>query len=230
MEITSSTAVGGREYQEDRIVITGNGPNILIAVLDGHSGSECVDAASTTLPALFQKSDDLHTIYKALHEITKDLNSGSTASIALITPNFITAAVLGDSPIQLINDGVNITLPEHNVRSNSSERDSAMSRGGVVSHGYLFDPLLSWGSGLQMSRALGDKKLRRVLSSEPEVFYFKREEVTSLLIASDGLTDPAHDSVPFLLNKHIDALELVDRFKVSAFDNVSAVVVQFGGK
>lgn len=234
MKITYGQAQGQRPYQEDRYVIIEDREKdrTLIAVFDGHSGSRTVDHLAASLSdALFRHNDSsgvdlLKNIYTDLDKETKDMVDGSTASMALIERNEITLAVLGDSPIQWLTKEGEFRMPEHNVRTNYYEAVEAQERGGIIYGGYLFDPMRGYDRGIQMSRVFGDVDLRRVTDRTPEIKLLKRGDVSSLLIASDGLTDPAHVIDPFLLTEVITAEELVDKFK-NSFDNVTAVVVHF---
>jgi protein phosphatase 1L len=234
MRITSGQELGQRPYQEDRFVVIEDieKDRTLIAVFDGHSGSRAVDTLATSLPDVLRRYVDrepvdlIKTVYTYLDEKTKDIDSGSTASMALITPDKVVLAVLGDSPIQAILKDKEFTMPEHNVRTNYYETMEAQQRGGTIYGGYLFDPMKGYNKGIQMSRVFGDSDLRRVTSQIPEVSVLEREDVVSLLVASDGLTDPAHVTAPFLLTKDVTAEELVEKFK-NSFDNVTAVVVHF---
>jgi serine/threonine protein phosphatase PrpC len=236
MKITTGQAIGLRPYQEDRFVILQQASNTLIAVFDGHSGEAVVNILERELPTAAERYTDriekdpvdfIRTVYAYLDEKTKDSEQGSTASMALITEDKIILAVLGDSPIQVIfKDGMEYKMPEHNVRSNYDEWMAAQSRGGVIQNGYLFDPNRSYRKGLQMTRAFGDSDLRAVLLQTPQTSILQRDEVQSLLVASDGLTDPGHETSPFLLTKHVTGEELAEKYKGS-FDNVTAVVVQF---
>jgi serine/threonine protein phosphatase PrpC len=236
LKITHGTAIGQRPYQEDRYLVVKQGELTLIGVFDGHSGAEVSEKCYNILAATFlryinRKPIDLvNTIFSVLDTETKDFKGGSTASLVLITPEVVVTGVLGDSPIQILyKGGEEVVLPEHNVRSNYCEALEVQSRGGVIVNGYLFKTYGDYNKGIQMSRVLGDVELRGVTSQEPEVVLFMRENVTSLLVASDGLTDPAHQTAPFLLTKHTTAEELIEKYK-NSFDNVTAVVVQFGGK
>ena len=240
MIITTATDIGTRPYQEDRHCVYFHNNDIYLAVFDGHGGSKTVDTLRTEFPALIERytapnSIDrnpvelLKTIHAVLDERTEDFEDGSTASMGIITKDKVVLSVLGDSPIQAITTGPEpeVTLPDHNVRSNKIEHYEAIQRGGTVLGGYLFDSKNIFGRGLQMSRAFGNVQLRAVLNQTPEIFVFDRALIKSLLIASDGIVDSSHSTAPFVLTKHCTAQELVDSRKDIAFDNVTAIVVHF---
>ena len=172
--------------------------------------------------------DQMKGIHQYLDDKTKRLlKTGVRLRWHLITPDEIVLAVLGDSPIQvLMTDGTEFVMPEHNVRSNYQESQDAMSRGGVVVNGYLFKDYGDYAKGIQMSRTFGDVSLRSVTLQTPQTAVLKRADVSSLLVASDGLTDPAHMTASFLLTKGVTGPELAKKYK-NSFDNVTAVVVHF---
>ena len=89
--------------------------------------------------------------------------------------------------------------PEHNVRSNLNERKAAEKRGGIYRDGYIWNDLSSLGSGLQMSRALGDAHLGKILSREPDIYVISNPEW--VLVASDGVFDPDHENTSQLIEK-----------------------------
>ena len=230
MEITSAQIIGGRPYQEDRMSVIIDTPNVLVSVFDGHSGSGCVELLQKHIFLFYQLytlecqnlpgKEILKRIYSDLNTLTKDCEDGSTASSALITPEGVSLAVLGDSPIQVLTPSGPYVMPEHNVRTNYDESLSAMSRGGVISSGYLYTP--GFGKGLQMSRSFGDKEMGDIILRTPQITTL--DNVQSILVATDGLTDPGHFEAPFLLTKESTAQELVERYK-NSFDNVTAIVV-----
>ena len=87
--------------------------------------------------------------------------------------------------------------------------------------------------GLQMSRALGDKDLNRVLLREPEIFHIPVNENSWILACSDGLLDPSHmagDTLPIVVDfiEHgADAEELVLAMaNIQNDDNSTAVLVR----
>src|SRR5580692_11463705 len=106
MRITHGQAQGQRPYQEDRYIILSDGGNTLVAVFDGHSGSQTVDKLNDELPILYKRyenrspEDFIRTLYTTLDERTKDFEDGSTASMVFITPEKTIVAILGDSPVQ----------------------------------------------------------------------------------------------------------------------------------
>jgi serine/threonine protein phosphatase PrpC len=200
---SSATAIGSRTYQEDRFFVDNLSSGLLLAVFDGHGGDGCAIQASISFADLFGSAsmaykspeDALRETFKALNEMTHDMQSGAAASIAFIPweANYVYTAVLGDAPIIVKKSDSSIwRSPEHNVRTNGPERLAAISRGGVVSNGYL-SPKFSY-LGLQMSRALGDKFLDGILDRTPEIAKIPLGKESWVLVATDGVLDPAHEN------------------------------------
>jgi len=245
MEVTQFSAQNRRAYQEDRsfFKITKT-VGVLLGVFDGHGGKWVAEIASSAAPREFhslsketKKDPDstLLQIYNKLASLTNDHTCGSSASIVWLKDNVAHIAVLGDSPV-IIKDanGQIWKSPEHNVRTNLAEAQAAEARGGKISvNGYLFDKWQIDGPGLQMSRALGDRDLNRVLLREPEIFHIPVNENSWILICSDGLMDPSHiagDTLPIVVDfieKGADAEDLVKAMaNIQRDDNSTAVLVK----
>jgi serine/threonine protein phosphatase PrpC len=241
-EITHASEKGLRSYQEDRhIVYHAPDEGYLLAVFDGHGGSETADYCANRLIALYHEvrskllvanfESIILGIFQELNKATQRMHSGCAASIAIIKEDGseVIVGVLGDAPVLVKNDGVWCS-PEHNVRSNPAEAKTAQQRGGFISGGYLFAEYS--GSGLQMSRALGDYYLDKVLSREPEIFRLPLKTGDYVLVASDGLFDPSHATHPqvsinLLIEAGADATRLVQNaLDVPTGDNVTAVLVK----
>lgn len=200
--VSCVTLRGPRSYQEDRFVnivfLNVNCNCRLLAVMDGHAGSKVADICSENISNLFKLENEeqaemaLRSLIKDLNEMTSDCFEGSTLSIAcfLEDQSKVSVAILGDSPVvALDNSGQLHISPEHNVRSNLKEREEAIGRGGVYEQGYIF-ARGDFKNGLQMSRALGDAYLGKVISHEPEIYTISNP--AWVLVASDGIFDPDH--------------------------------------
>jgi serine/threonine protein phosphatase PrpC len=227
MNVTYHQIQGPRQYQEDRILVQYGHHATIVAVFDGHGGSEAADIARNTH---FSVDDNLAFIFHQLNMATQHLISGTTASIVKIQNNKAEVGILGDSPVVIKDvNGKIITSPQHNVRINQQEADSVIAKGGIIYDGYAYSQ--STGSGLQMSRTLGDVYLNAILSRQPEIYDVELGPESYILVASDGLFDPSHGNsgIPVnvfnLLNdKNITAKSLVD--SVIPQDNVSAILVK----
>lgn len=210
-EISNATQKGRRYYQEDRRVVHSTPEGYLLAIFDGHGGEyaseRCaailidvfdivVKKAKSTKPVL--DSVDFRFIIQEIFEVlkkeTENYSAGTTASIVFVSKyNWAVAGILGDSPVLIKTlDGSIWLSPEHNVRTNAEDCERAQALGASISGGYMF---ATWfGSGLQMTRALGDKEFDKVLNRNPEIFRFPLKVGSFVLVASDGVFDPSHGS------------------------------------
>jgi serine/threonine protein phosphatase PrpC len=199
--VTAATVQGARARQEDCWVIAPVSAKQfsghLLAIFDGHGGPQVAEQARALLAPVFLKafaeeagpSRALRAAVAALSEATKNETPGSTASVALVNESSLTVAVLGDSPVAWLDANQEFhSAALHNARSNLEERQKAVGRGAVYTDGYLEDPL-DPGWQLQMSRALGDASLRRILDRSPDLYEGTSGPV--LLLASDGLLSPS---------------------------------------
>ncbi|MEK7094088.1 MAG: PP2C family protein-serine/threonine phosphatase [Patescibacteria group bacterium] len=201
--LSSTTTQGPREYQEDVIAIhefnLGDTKGILLVVMDGHRGTRTADYCAAKIGQYFAPSSGsrkdiragLFGLIKRLATETRDLQSGTTFSAVCIVRNIATLAVLGDSPIVIVDRLGRVVIgPEHNIQTNATERKAAVARGGIYSRGYLWVP----GSrhGLQMSRSLGDAYMEEVILRKPEARRVSLGPNSLILVCSDGVLDPDH--------------------------------------
>ena len=237
MGTTHATAQGPRSYQEDRYCFFSiRKPQTIIAVMDGHGGSEVAEFCSCNLRKIFQETrgkiaDRLNKVIGNLAEATSRHHEvGSTISLVSITNRWAHVAFLGDSPVIIRTAGGKIDIsPEHNVRNNNAERLAAEKRGGVYINGYICEP--GSGDGLQMSRALGDCKMGLIVSKEPEIYKRPVDQNSWVLVASDGLIDPSHkgtenvEQIADMLNNGKDAGDLIEwASRKGLRDNATAIV------
>lgn len=243
---TVATAKGYRESQEDRYVIAyieaEHGKGQLMALMDGHGGSSAADKVAQSVEKSFiqalaeSKGDIKQALYKAVEVLaymTQNEKSGTTLSLVYVPDDESRAyvAVIGDSPVIITDKSGKIRVsPEHNVRSNPGELDAARERGAIYSGGYIFDPASQ--SGLQLSRALGDRELARVLSREPDIYSVELGKESVIIVASDGVFDPSHGDVSTEITQVVDlvrgggdAQALVDDASMRMTgDNATAIV------
>ncbi|KAL1069881.1 hypothetical protein V6Z11_D12G295100 [Gossypium hirsutum] len=111
---------------------------------------------------------------------------GSTAVVALLTPEHIVVANCGDSRAVLYRGGKAIPLSFDHKPDRPDELARIEAAGGrvIFVNGARVEGILA------MSRAIGDKYLKPIVSSEPEITFTKRQpEDECLILASDGLWD-----------------------------------------
>lgn len=246
--ITAASEAGERSHQEDRY-LTGrlklpNGKIYeVMAVMDGHGGDEASELVSCQLLQVLEEAansgitaDMPGLITRAIESLdrqTRYLSAGTTLSMVLVpeTGNRAYAAVIGDSPIVILDRGEKINIsPEHNVRTNPAEFEAALSRGAHFDGAYILDPASH--AGLQMSRALGDRSLDAILSRTPDVYSIELGAKSYIIVGSDGLFDPVHYGVEEqitrlaqMVDQGATAKDLVrDAIARRTQDNATAVV------
>lgn len=252
--VSHFTAIGTREYQEDRLICRKFPFGFLLAVFDGHGGSETAVECAKNLPQVFKKDFALMTatgnidygallrgVIEKINEPVLGNESGSTVSMVFIpeTKGEITAhiAVIGDSPVVITDRNNNTVIgPNHNVRQNLAERQAAINRGGVYDGWYIFHPDDSW-CGLQMSRDLGNAPLSSILSHEPDVISVPLGKQSIVIVSSDGVFDPGHSSDTLseaerfidMIRNGAKAKDLVhDALARQTGDNATAIVLKIG--
>nr|GMD57611.1 protein phosphatase 2C 37-like [Ipomoea batatas] len=111
---------------------------------------------------------------------------GSTAVVAVVTPDHIIVSNCGDSRAVLCRNGVAIPLSVDHKPDRPDELNRIEEAGGRVI--YWDGPRVL--GVLAMSRAIGDNYLKPYVISEPEITITKRTaEDECLILASDGLWD-----------------------------------------
>ncbi|XP_062015193.1 probable protein phosphatase 2C 24 [Rosa rugosa] len=111
---------------------------------------------------------------------------GSTAVVAIVTPDKIIVANCGDSRAVLCRDGKAVPLSSDHKPDRPDELNRIEEAGGRVI--YWDGPRVL--GVLAMSRAIGDNYLKPYVSCEPEVTITDRTaEDDCLILASDGLWD-----------------------------------------
>ncbi|KAL3650188.1 hypothetical protein CASFOL_006591 [Castilleja foliolosa] len=111
---------------------------------------------------------------------------GSTAVVAVVTPDKIVVSNCGDSRAVLCRKGITIPLSVDHKPDRPDELSRIKEAGGRVI--YWDGPRVL--GVLAMSRAIGDNYLKPYVISEPEVTVTERTaEDECLIIASDGLWD-----------------------------------------
>jgi serine/threonine protein phosphatase PrpC len=257
--VSYATDKGARPYQEDRLVVrivkqdNELVKGILLGVADGHGGDQTSSYVSHQLSAglfdvILANQNGSHNeavlkTFEYLNDNTLELcdkhnlhyESGTTLSLVFIPASQEKAyvGIIGDSPVILANSDKSIHVsPEHNARTNEEERKEAVLRGGRYIDGYLMPPFGSY--GLQMTRDLGFHAMGNILKREPEIYELPIEPGAVMILGSDGLLDPSHDSTAILNQaKRIaqlvldgaEATDLInDALSRITGDNVTAIV------
>ncbi|KAH7672790.1 protein phosphatase 2C protein [Dioscorea alata] len=159
---------------------------------------------------------------------------GSTAVVAVVTPEQLVVANCGDSRAVLCRGGVAIPLSSDHKPDRPDEMERIEAAGGRVIY---WDGARVLGV-LAMSRAIGDGYLKPYVISEPEVKVMERkEEDECLILASDGLWDVVTNEMACEIARMClrggsdkactDAAILLTKLALArqSADNVSVVVV-----
>lgn len=197
--VASASVIGSRPDQEDRWVATQidrDGRRAwLLAVFDGHNGSEAAEAAAELLPEAWDHAMGRHGDARAamqasigvLRERTADLEPGSSVSVAYVdeVAQRAVVGILGDSPVVVRDaDGRSVLGPIHNTATNQPDVQRAMERGAELVGPYLMDPRS--GEGVNLTRTIGDAALT-FLGREPQLFEASLGPDSFVCVASDGL-------------------------------------------
>lgn len=250
VDISQFTHQGLRDYQEDRMFSLACEEGFCFGVFDGHGGVKCAEYCFENFPRIFMEvledskptqrwTTKLKTTLKRLNRETELMEDGCTVSVGFIPwdANKVHVAVMGDSPIIIKRVNHSIwTAPEHNVRTNKMEAAAAKQRGGIID---------SWGMyvyasdhynapGLQMTRALGDCQLSKVLNRQPDISSQPLGTGSWVLIATDGALDPSHENgeegietLTKMIEAGATAEDIVNRaIGIPTYDNVTAMLVK----
>jgi len=202
---------GRRPYMEDRSLVAsqlgGDARRSLYGVFDGHGGSHAAEYASRHLAdnftssvhfparpakafaAGFKRTDHDYLALASGPNAFARKDDGTTAVAALIddAAGTIVVANAGDSRCVLCKaDGRAIALSDDHKPNRADERARVEALGGTV---------VFWGvwrveGVLAVSRALGDRSLKRYVTADPEVQSWARAaDDAYLVLASDGLWD-----------------------------------------
>jgi serine/threonine protein phosphatase PrpC len=198
----------------------------LFAVFDGHSGSGVVrytvenlitriqEALKAEAPDIINNPENVKTILKKVFiDHDKDLarniqkvgDSGSTATVAIVTPNHVIVAYIGDSPCFLMNPNTGLILPGGEMGKHEPSLAAEAARiqraGGSVEIDDMGIPRID---GLMVSRAFGDFSIKfpdlrnppyaadwtqMKVTAHPDFVVWERPESGLLALMSDGLVE-----------------------------------------
>eukprot|EP01105_Mastigella_eilhardi_P002651 TRINITY_DN1336_c0_g1_i4.p1 TRINITY_DN1336_c0_g1~~TRINITY_DN1336_c0_g1_i4.p1 ORF type:complete len:423 (-),score=87.23 TRINITY_DN1336_c0_g1_i4:283-1551(-) len=249
--IAVADTIGKRPSMEDEVEVWGNwrddGASDLVAVFDGHHGREAALYACNNFRALLDERLDEKEVPKSLQAtfaelqkrlLIEDVPGGTTALVALLLKDTCYIANVGDTHAVVIrSDGTHSRLSTEHRPSVPSEADLVRSRGGRVTEtrppGRPDAPaVVRVNDIISVSRALGDKDLSALLSSEPSIASFALDaSARFLVVACDGVWDYMQEAdvaalVASASTPH-DACVAVrlEALHSGSTDNVSVVVV-----
>lgn len=221
---------GRRLVMEDFHAVTLHSNASYFGIFDGHGGSFASKFVASRLHDVI--AQELHGISEALelqierivksafsdvhHQLLRAASvaphesmktSGTTATISLLTKQYLLIASVGDSravmsSMKFEGDTAVLTarqLTVDHVASNDTEKALVESRGGRIES---VNGVYRVNGVLAITRSLGDVRLAAALSTEPDVVFFYIEQLRDacdelpsklvpcfLVIASDGLWD-----------------------------------------
>ncbi|KAK4491551.1 hypothetical protein RD792_002303, partial [Penstemon davidsonii] len=215
----------------------------LYAIFDGHSGREVAEYLQSHLFENILNEPDFWTNpKKAVKRAYKDTDNdilenmvgsrgGSTAvSAILINAEKLVVANVGDSRAVLCKNGTakQVTVDHDPLK----EKELVESKGGFVSKKPGKVPRVD--GQLNMTRAFGDERLKKHITSEPDVVIKKiDEDIEFMILASDGLwkvmtNQEAVDCIRGLKDGREAAEELVKEALLrESKDDICCVVVVF---
>lgn len=232
------------DFQDAKIARVGNQIVGLFGVFDGHGGSRAAEYVKTHLfqnlishpqfatdPKVaivetFQKTDSDYL----MAENGQNRDAGSTASTAVLVGKKLLIANVGDSRAVISRAGNATALSSDHKPNRSDERERIEQAGGSV----MWAGTWRVGGVLAVSRAFGDRLLKRYVVAEPEI----QEETIGatddfLILASDGLWDVVKDQEAVNLAQMITDAEKAakclaeEAYRRGSADNITCVVVRF---
>jgi len=252
--VSCATKKGIRTSQEDchliySFVLPNEFGGTVLAVMDGHLGNMAAEMCRQQIPNFFtpKSEDGIYVEFKKLtselDDRTRLMNCGTTLSVVFIPKDARGAyvAMLGDSPVFILdrNGKASINLG-HNVNVNKKERLAAEARGGKYKSEYIWSPDTKYMKGLQLSRALGDCWMGKILSRNPETYFVPLGPKSIIMVASNGIItgkkeyeNSAIDTISAQLRSGANASELMthvtDSNKGILHNNTTIVTWQGAG-
>ncbi|RLN25164.1 putative protein phosphatase 2C 7 [Panicum miliaceum] len=218
--------------------------NLTPFIISGHGGTRAAEYLKEHLfenlikhPAFV--TDTKSTISEAYKKTDADfldavaegnIQVGSTASTAVLVGNHLYVANVGDSRAVISKAGKAIALSDDHKPNRSDEQKRIEDAGGIVT----WSGTWRVGGILAMSRAFGNRLLKRFVVADPEIQDQEIDgELEFLILASDGLWDvvPNEHAVAFV--KDEDGPEAAARklteiaFRRGSTDNITCIVVEF---
>ncbi|KAL5228478.1 hypothetical protein ABZP36_016743 [Zizania latifolia] len=216
----------------------------LFGIFDGHGGSRAAEYLKEHLfenllkhPAFI--TDTKSAISETYRKTDSDFlyaetntkrEDGSTASTAIFVGNHLYVANVGDSRAVMSKSGKAIALSVDHKPNRRDERKRIESAGGVV----MWSGTWRVGGVLAMSRAFGNRLLKRFVVAEPEIQEQELDDdLEFLILASDGLWDVVPNQLAIAHVKGEGDPEAAARklteiaFARGSTDNITCIVVEF---
>ncbi len=247
-----------RETMEDRILMTRlefeKRNYYLFLVCDGHGGDEVAEYIVQNFATTFQSMlkikysvahlrNSLEKTFTSLHEQVRHLKSGSTLSLLIVVHDPLTKEVdvlianVGDSTIYAVREtrqktpAIRKISLDHNLQ-NKKERtrvENLEDQFSISPDNYV---MLSNGSGINMTRSIGDHDFPQALLPCPTIRHVKTRYST-IILSSDGVWDVVSAKelwAHVAPKKWKDSSERVNKWRNATFrqhDNTSMILVFF---
>ncbi|KAG7965491.1 hypothetical protein I3843_08G004600 [Carya illinoinensis] len=216
----------------------------LFGVFDGHGGARAAEYVKQNLFSNLIRHPDFisdtksaiadaynHTDSELLKsENSQNRDAGSTASTAILVGDRLLVANVGDSRAVICRGGNAIAVSRDHKPDQTDERQRIEDAGGFV----MWAGTWRVGGVLAVSRAFGDRLLKRYVVADPEI---QEEKIDSslefLILASDGLWDVVSNEEAVELVKPFQEPEqaakrlMQEANQRGSADNITIVVVRF---
>eukprot|EP00456_Euglypha_rotunda_P011505 TRINITY_DN13028_c0_g1_i16.p1 TRINITY_DN13028_c0_g1~~TRINITY_DN13028_c0_g1_i16.p1 ORF type:complete len:291 (-),score=31.93 TRINITY_DN13028_c0_g1_i16:12-884(-) len=233
---------GSRAHMEDTyqaaINLSGKSNQAFYGVYDGHGGHRASDFTAENLHKLILKSDYESQPQRALTNAFKDLDAmwltvatvqnyddGTTAIVTLIVGGTAYVANVGDSRAVLARSGkaVEMSVDHKPVREEEKKRIEQLG-GRIIYYG-------TWRveGVLAVTRAIGDRRLKKYVSAVPEIVQRKIQSGDDFLIlATDGVWDvlSSQEAVEVVMMCGEDTREMARRLTETAYKREIGRAVQ----
>ena len=246
MRVITKRAQGRRPYMEDRDCDQAVGKHTrLIGVFDGHGGASVAQICQENFPMVVRQgliaSQDIGQVLKQTFSVMDDLVGqceipyiGSTAVVALVTPNSVWFANAGDSMAMVAYESGTVELLsfEHKV-ANAKEKERIMESGGRITYD---DGCARVEQSLNVSRSIGDFHMKKYVISEPYIRSISRattfKNIKYVILASDGVWDVFNINTiheVFKANSNVDdALDIIMNISTThGTDNVTITYIDW---
>jgi len=224
------------------INLGGKPKHAFYGVYDGHGGHRASDFAAEHLHKLILKNDYENQTLRAMQNAFKELDSmwltvatasnyddGSTAIVVLILASTLYVANVGDSRAVLACGGKAFDMSLDHKPGREEEKKRIEGLGGrIIYYG-------TWRveGVLAVTRAIGDRRLKKYVSAVPEIKQRKIEEGDDFLIlATDGVWDvlSSQEAVDVIGGCGDDTREMARRltetaYKKGSMDNITSLVI-----
>jgi len=212
LEIGAVGMQGHRKMMEDyhvAVVLPSRPDHVLVGVFDGHGGKSMAEYVQQNMVRVLESTDSwvqggsvgdslIDAFFQLDAEVCESMlpscrtTPGTTAIVAVITPDQIICANAGDSRACLLTkEGHLMPMSVDHKPNVAAERARIEAAGGVVIQNRV-------DNNLALSRALGDyeyksnpllSKTQQKVTAEPDITVWPRNDASVLMLASDGLWD-----------------------------------------